>query len=124
MALEMFGCPAHVSLRSAWHGYFVAAVALDENRPMKRIRVAPGKFVTISDELAEKAARVFATGQLTRDQVRELVDVEPQLSSGAMAGSRRVLRSAKLRACARSYVRAAAPPRKVTLSSAIRRRTR
>ncbi len=102
----------------------MAAVALDENRRMKRIRVAPGKFVTISDELAEKAARVFATGQLTRDQVRELMAVEPQLSSGAMAGSRRVLRSAKLRPYALTYVRATAPPRKVALSSAIRRRTR
>lgn len=91
---------------------------------MKRIRVAPGKFVTISNELAEKAARVFATGQLTRDQVRELMAAEPELSSGAMAGSRRVLGSAELRACARSNVRAAAPPRKVALSSAIRRRTR
>lgn len=120
----MFGCRAHVSLRSAWHGYLVAALALDENRPMKRIRVAPGIFVTISDELAEKAARVFATGQLTHDQVRELMAVEPQHSGGAMAGSRRVLRSAKLRACKLSYVRAAARPRKVALSSAIRRRTR
>ncbi|MCF8204443.1 MAG: hypothetical protein K9J82_05155 [Methylotenera sp.] len=91
---------------------------------MKRIRVAPGKFVTISDELAEKAARVFATGQLTHDQVRELMAVEQKLSGGAMAGSRRVPRSARLRACARSYVRAAARPRKVALSSAIRRRTR
>lgn len=51
---------------------------------MKRIRAAPGKFVTISDELAEKAARMFATGQLTCDQVRELVAAEPRLSSGAM----------------------------------------
>ena len=91
---------------------------------MKRIRVAPGKFVTISDELAEKAARVLATGQLTREKVRELMAVEPQLSSGAMTGPRRVLGSAKLRPCARSYVRAAAPSRKGALSSAIRRRIR
>lgn len=91
---------------------------------MKRIRVAPGKFVTISDELAEKAARVFATGQLTRDQVCELTDAEPQSSSGAMAGAFCVRRSAKLRACALSYIRAVAAPHKATLSSAIRRKTR
>ena len=112
-----------MSRRVVSYRHLLAAASLKENWGMKRIRVAPGKFVTISDELAEKAARVFATGQLTHDQVREMA-VEPQLSGGAMAGSRRVLRSAKLRACKLSHVRAAARPRKVALSSAIRRRTR
>jgi hypothetical protein len=57
---------------------------------MKRVRVAPGKFVTISGELAEKAARVFATG-LTRDQVLELQASEPRSATGLMAGSRKPL---------------------------------
>lgn len=87
---------------------------------MKRIRVAPGKFVTISDELAEKAAHVFATSRLTCDQVRKLIASEPRLSSGAMAGSSCVLGSVKLRACAPSCIRAAAPQRKVAVSSASR----
>ena len=67
---------------------------------MKRIRVAPGKFVTISTELAEKAARVFATG-LTRDQVQQLKASEPKHVTGPMAGSRRPLGPAKRRAVAK-----------------------
>jgi hypothetical protein len=47
--------------------------------------VAPGKFVTISTELSEKAKRVFATG-LTRDQVKYLRDSEPRRATGLMAG--------------------------------------
>lgn len=66
---------------------------------MKRIRVAPGKFVSISAELADKAARVFGTG-LTRDQVRDLKASEPRRSSGLMAGSSKPL------ALARSSARA------------------
>ncbi|MCE4540693.1 hypothetical protein LXT12_26010 [Pelomonas sp. P7] len=53
---------------------------------MKRVRVAPGKFVTISTELSEKAARVFATA-LTRDQVRDLKASEPRRATGLMVGS-------------------------------------
>ena len=53
---------------------------------MKRVRVAPGKFVTISTELSEKAAHVFATG-LTRDQVRNLKACEPRRATGLMVGS-------------------------------------
>jgi len=52
---------------------------------MKRIRVAPGKFVVISTELAEKAARVTAAG-LTREQVLELQSSEPK-RVGLLAGS-------------------------------------
>ena len=62
---------------------------------MKRVRVAPGKFVTIPTELAEKAARVFGTG-LTRDQVLELKASEPRLISGPLAGSPKPLTIAKL----------------------------
>ena len=53
---------------------------------MKRIRVAPGKFVIISSEMAEKAARVMATG-LTREQVFEFKAAEPKRAAGLMAGS-------------------------------------
>ncbi len=49
---------------------------------MKRVRVAPGKFVVVSQGMAEKAARVFATGAFTRDQVREMAAAEPKGASG------------------------------------------
>ena len=90
---------------------------------MKRIRVAPGKFVTISTQLAEKAADVFATG-LTRDQVLDLMATEPRLVVGAMAGSIRPLALAKLRASVRPKISTAKPARKTTASSALRRRLR
>lgn len=104
--------------------HLLAAASFKENQGMKRIRVAPGKFVTISDELAEKAARLFATGQLTRDQVRELMAAEPQRSTGAMAGSPRLLGRVKVRASSRPKIRAMALARKGALSSALRRRMR
>lgn len=61
---------------------------------MKRVRVAPGKFVMISAELSEKVARVFETG-LTRDQVRELKESEPRRATGLMAGSAKPLALAR-----------------------------
>lgn len=61
---------------------------------MKRVRVAPGKFVTVSTELLEKAARVFGTG-LTRDQVRDLQASEPRRARGLMAGSAKPLALAR-----------------------------
>lgn len=71
---------------------------------MKRIRVAPGKFVTISAELAEKAARVFGAG-LTREQVLALSATEPTGTVGLMTGSPKPLAIAKLRAPAKSRLR-------------------
>ena len=67
---------------------------------MKRIRVAPGKFVFISSEMAEKAARVTATG-LTREQVLEFKATEPKHAGGLMAGSPKPLAIAKSRRPAR-----------------------
>lgn len=61
---------------------------------MKRVRVAPGKFVVISDELAEKAARVFSTG-LTRDQVNSLKASEPRQAAGLIIGSSKPLALAR-----------------------------
>lgn len=91
---------------------------------MKRIRVAPGKFVTISTELAEKAARVFATGP-TRDQVRAIQTSEPRRAKGLMVGSAQplVIAQAKTRATAAAGARpkvaiSAAPTRKITTSIA------
>lgn len=57
---------------------------------MKRVRTAPGKFVTISADMAEKVARVFATG-LTREQARGLKATEPRFATGLMIGSPRPL---------------------------------
>lgn len=61
---------------------------------MRRVRVAPGKFVTISAEMADKVARVFATG-LTRDQVRDLMATEPRLATGLLVGSSKPLALAR-----------------------------
>jgi hypothetical protein len=52
---------------------------------MKRVRVAPGKFVTISAELSEKAARVFGGG-LSRQTVQDSAVREPR-SRTLMLGS-------------------------------------
>lgn len=64
---------------------------------MKRVRVAPGKFVTVSAELAEKAARVFGTG-LTREQVRDLQASEPRRATRLLAGSAKPLALARPKA--------------------------
>lgn len=59
---------------------------LTRGQHVKRIRVAPGKFVIISAELAEKAARVTAN-KLTRNQAVQLMASEPKHVAGLMAGS-------------------------------------
>ncbi|MDR7336259.1 hypothetical protein ABIC83_003086 [Roseateles asaccharophilus] len=61
---------------------------------MKRVRVAPGKFVAVPNDLAEKAQRIFERG-LTRDQVRELSATEPKGATGLLAGSPKPLAIAK-----------------------------
>ena len=53
---------------------------------MKRVRVAPGKCVVVSDGMADKAARVFASGAFTREQVREMAAAEPKGASGVFLG--------------------------------------
>jgi hypothetical protein len=55
---------------------------------MKRVRVAPGKFVIISDELAKKAAEIRMP---TKEEFRAL-PAEPKAGTGLMAGSRRMHR--------------------------------
>ena len=62
---------------------------------MKRVRVSPGKFVTVSTEVAEKAARVFSSGAaFTREQVQEMAAAEAtRISSGGLLGPRPPKRS-------------------------------
>jgi hypothetical protein len=67
---------------------------------MKRVRIAKGKHVVISDELAAKAARVFATG-LTREQVLDIMADEPRHATGLMAGSKKPLALSRSRGFAR-----------------------
>lgn len=67
--------------------------------PMKRVRIAKGKHVVIPDELAAKAARVFASG-LTREQVLDLMANEPRHATGLMAGSKKPLALARSRGAA------------------------
>ena len=88
---------------------------------MKRVRIAPGKFVVISTELAEKAARVFGTG-LTRDQVRDLKATETEGAPGLMVGSPKPLGIARHSLGARPKS-AGAPARKTSASSGSRRKT-
>lgn len=57
---------------------------------MRRIRVAPGRHVVVSAELAEKAARVGSTS-LTRDQIRDLAAAEPARATGLMLGGAKPL---------------------------------
>ncbi|RYH00448.1 MAG: hypothetical protein EON58_00130 [Alphaproteobacteria bacterium] len=76
---------------------------------MKRIRIAAGKHVVISAELAEKAARVFATG-LTREQVLDLMANEPRHATGLMAGSNKPLSLARPRETARGTTTNSAVP--------------
>jgi hypothetical protein len=45
---------------------------------MKRIKVRPGKFVLVSDELAEKAARAAAAIWFTREDVERIAAAEPR----------------------------------------------
>lgn len=62
---------------------------------MKRVRIAKGQHVTISDELAEKAARAFGKG-LSRAVVDKLSSKVP-VRSTLMAGSPKPLTLAKRR---------------------------
>lgn len=45
---------------------------------MKRIKISPGKWVTVSDELAAKAERVLADSSLTREEVERIANLEPR----------------------------------------------
>lgn len=57
---------------------------------MKRVRVAPGKFVYLSPDLVAKLEQIGAR-QLTRDQANELKQSEPRLRNSLMAGSSKPL---------------------------------
>lgn len=76
---------------------------------MKRVRIAKGKHVVISDELAAKAARVFASG-LTREQVLDLMANEPRHATGLMAGSRKPLALSRSRRAAHGEKSSSALP--------------
>jgi hypothetical protein len=76
---------------------------------VKRVRIAKGKHVVISDELAAKAARVFASG-LTREQVLDLAANEPRHATGLMAGSNKPLALSRSRSAARPETSNTAPP--------------
>lgn len=80
---------------------------------MKRMRIAPGKFVTISAEMADKVGRVFATG-LTRDQVRDFKATEPRFATGLIIGSSKPL------ALARPKTAVATAPGKISESGAMK----
>ena len=68
-------------MASVAHWRHTGSIRHVEGLPMKRVRIAKGKHVVISDELAAKAARVFASG-LTREQVLDLMASEPRHARG------------------------------------------
>lgn len=76
---------------------------------MKRVRIAKGKHVVISDELAAKAARVFASG-LTQEQVLDLMATEPRHATGLMAGSKKPLALSRSRGAAHGESSSSALP--------------
>lgn len=76
---------------------------------MKRVRIAKGKHVVISDELAATAARVFASG-LTRAQVLDLMATEPRHATGLMAGSKKPLALSRSRGAVHVETSNSAPP--------------
>ncbi|MFX1679057.1 hypothetical protein PV762_07475 [Mitsuaria sp. CC2] len=57
---------------------------------MKRVRVSSKKFVTISAEMVDKAARVFST-TLTPEQIRAFKSPEPVRVARPMLGSTKPL---------------------------------
>lgn len=75
---------------------------------MKRVRIAKGKHVVISDTLAAKAARVFASG-LTREQILELASTEPRHATGLMAGSKKPLTLSRSRGAVHGETSTSAP---------------
>lgn len=52
---------------------------------MKRVKVAPGRFVLISDELADKAAKLRFP---TKAQISASALLEPKRHTGQMLGSK------------------------------------
>lgn len=82
---------------------------------MKRIRIAKGKHVVISEELAAKAARVFASG-LTREQVLDLMANEPRHAPGLMAGSNKPLALSRSRRASHGEKSSSAPPNEESAS--------
>jgi hypothetical protein len=48
---------------------------------MKRIRVRPGKYVTISDAVAEKVAKLAERVAMTKEQVLEMEKAFPRYAS-------------------------------------------
>lgn len=72
---------------------------------MKRVRVSPGKFVVVSQGMADKAARVFASGAFTRDQVREMASAEPKGASGVFLGKSTAKRAGTVSGKTGTFVR-------------------
>lgn len=56
---------------------------------MKRIKVAPRRFVTISTELAEKAARLRLDEVFTEEQLRAAKVMEASTDSRVLLGAKR-----------------------------------
>jgi len=82
---------------------------------MKRVRVAPGKYVAISDALAKKAERVFACSSLSQSPGRPKLISEPRrIQSCAMLGPGPTKAS---RACLTGRARVAAKVRRLLAES-------
>lgn len=91
--------PHRPALTSRWT---TARIAHRESH-VKRVRIAPGAFVTISAAMAAKVEHVFATGP-TLDQLNELKASEPRAATGLMIGSPKPLGLARRTAAAPTTV--------------------
>jgi len=85
---------------------------------MKRVRIAKGKHVVISDELAAKAAHVFAAAP-TRKQVLDLIAHEPRGATGLMVGSKKPLALSRSRRAAHETSNGA-PPDETSAKAALK----
>lgn len=56
---------------------------------MKRIKVAPGKFIMISAKLAEKAARLTPPRAFTQAEMSAFAAMEAKVGAGPMLGLNR-----------------------------------
>jgi hypothetical protein len=64
---------------------------------MKRVQVRPGKFVSVSSKLAEKAALAMSTAAFSRTQIDQIAKTEKlvRVRGGVLLGGLKPAKSAK-----------------------------
>lgn len=54
---------------------------------MKRVQIRPGRSVSVSPEMAEKAAHAFAKASFTRAEVEQMATLEPKRMPTVLLGA-------------------------------------